>query len=72
MKKLILPMFLLVLSQVALADTDMMGFGMGYGMMGGMSWMSLWGLLYLAVGAFIVSVIFWLTYNWLVKSKKRK
>jgi hypothetical protein len=48
----------------------------GPGMMGGYwtgGWMIggwLLGLLYMAIAAFIFSVIFWLTHNWLVKAKK--
>jgi hypothetical protein len=48
---------------------------MAYGMMGtGMSsvgW-SLYGLFWIALVAFVVSVIFWSTYNWLVKGKKKR
>lgn len=71
-----------LLSPVVLADTGMMGSGFGgYGMMGG-GWffgMGVVWLLFLALGAFVFSVIFWLTYKWLVKnqssgkhSKKRR
>ena len=53
-------------------DNGMMGYGMmrggnmaygmtGYGMMGGNLWMGLYGLVYLAVAAFIVGIIFWWT-----------
>jgi len=36
----------------------------GYGLM------ELYGVVYFAIDAFIFSVIFWLTRNWLVKGKK--
>ena len=48
------------------------GKNMAYGVMGGgMFGTGLYGLIYLAIGAFIFSIIFWLTHNWLVKGKKR-
>jgi len=47
---------------------------MGYGMIGstGNFWYGLLGLVYFAVIAFIFSLIFWLTHNFIVKDKKRK
>jgi hypothetical protein len=65
MRKLLYPIFLILLSNFVLADMgDMMGFGMmGTGMF------SLFGLIYFAIGAFIFSVIFWLTHNWLAKKR---
>ncbi len=60
-------------------DTGMMGSGemmnmmggknMAYGMMG--SGMGIYGLVYFVLASFIFSAIFWLTYNWLAKGKKR-
>jgi hypothetical protein len=74
MKKLVLiPAFLVMLSAVVSADYGMMGDYGAYGMMGaGGVGMGLLGLLWLVIGAFIFSVIFWSTYNWLVKEKKRR
>ncbi|MBU4437326.1 MAG: hypothetical protein KKH78_03525 [Candidatus Altiarchaeota archaeon] len=45
----------------------------GNGMMGGAGMLGagLFGLIYLAIAAFIVSVIFWLTYKWIVKEDKK-
>lgn len=40
----------------------MMGYGLGTGA----------GILYFALIAFIFSVIFWLTYNWLVKDRRKR
>ncbi|MBU2637892.1 MAG: hypothetical protein KJ955_02880 [Nanoarchaeota archaeon] len=40
----------------------MMGWGFGMG----------FGIAYFALAAFVFSIIFWLTYNWLVKGEKRK
>lgn len=46
---------------------------MGYGMMGsGTLGASLFGIVYFVLVAFVFSVIFWGTYNWLIKNKKRK
>ena len=73
MKKLILiPSLLVLLSLIALADYGMMGYNNGSGMMGG-GWIlgGFVGILYFALAAFIFSVIFWLTHNWLSKCKKR-
>lgn len=47
---------------------------MAYGIMGN-TWGvggSLFKVVYLALAAFIFSVIFWLTHNWLVKGKKKR
>ncbi len=71
MKKLLVPISLVLASSKALADMGMME---GYGMMGGagmFGWGLLW-LVWLVLGAFLFSAIFWLTYNWLVKDKKKK
>jgi hypothetical protein len=70
MKKMALFAMLFLIIPSVLADEGMMS---GFGMMGGagMVGMGLVGLVYLAVGAFVFSVIFWLTHNWLVKGKKR-
>jgi uncharacterized membrane protein len=43
---------------------------MGMGMMGTFG-MSLYKAIYFALAAFIFSVIFWLTHNWLASCKKR-
>ena len=53
-----------------LGGVNMMGFGTGYGMMGAGGWlgMGLFGLVYLAVAAFVFSVVFWMTYKWIVKN----
>jgi hypothetical protein len=71
MKKAILLSMLLLLLPSVLADYGDM---MSGGMMGGAGWfgMGLVGLIYFAIGAFVFSVIFWLTHNWLVKDKRRK
>lgn len=49
-----------------------MGQMMGYGMIGsaGTFGMSLLGVLYFVLMAFVFSAIFWGTHNWLVKKKK--
>jgi len=65
-------LFLVLLSTTVLADNDMMDFGNSNGMMGsygmGGFWgMSVVGLIYFVIAAFIFSVIFWLTYKWLIK-----
>ena len=47
---------------------------MEYGMMGN-TWGvagSLFKAIYMALAAFIFSIIFWLTHNWLVKGKKKR
>ena len=46
-------------------------FGFGYGMMGGIG-MGLYGVIWFAIAAFVFSVIFWLTYRWIVKGNKVK
>lgn len=43
---------------------------MGYG--GMMAWGMGLGIVYFALAAFLFSVIFWLTYNWLVKAEPKK
>jgi len=45
------------------------GKNMAYGMMG--SGMGIYGLVYFALAAFVFSVIFWMTHNWIVQKKKR-
>ena len=45
----------------------MMGDTTSMGMVGG----SLLGILWFAIAAFVFSIIFWLTHNWLVPHKKR-
>ncbi len=44
----------------------------GYNMIGGygFGFMVLWWFLGVAITAFVFALIFWLTYNWLVKGKK--
>jgi len=66
MKKLVIFILFLLVVPFVLADYGMMG--SEYGMMGG--W-GLFGLVYFVLAAFIFSVIFWLTYNWLIKGKKK-
>lgn len=60
-----------VLSSVLLAplpvSADMMDYG--YRPYGWPMWMGILGVLYIAVAAFIFSIIFWLTHNWLVPTK---
>jgi hypothetical protein len=58
MKQIIYPGISLLLMTSASAQ-GMMGYGTGYG------WIS--GLIFFALGAFIFSIIFWLTYKWIVK-----
>ncbi|RME78637.1 hypothetical protein D6774_00510 [Candidatus Woesearchaeota archaeon] len=65
-------------TQNRMSSSMMMGAGgmnMGYGMMGGYSMMGslgwgLYSLVYLALAAFIFSVIFWGTKKWLLGGKK--
>lgn len=68
MRKLILLITTLLTIPAALADGwDMMG---GYGMMGwGVG--SFIGLVYFAIFSFVFSAIFWWTYKWLAKEKKK-
>jgi hypothetical protein len=66
-----LTLFLSLLATTVLADGNMMDFGNnnmmgGYGV-GGFLGMGVIGLIYFAIAAFIFSVIFWLTYKWLIK-----
>lgn len=70
MKKFIIFSALVLLSTPQIASADA-GF-MDYGMMGGYSGMGIFGmglvgLIYFAIGAFVFSVIFWLTHNWISK-----
>ena len=46
----------------------------GYEMMGstGMAGMLFFSIVYFSLVAFVFSLIFWLTHNWLVKDKKKK
>ena len=65
MKKIIYPIMFVLLSTLAFAQTGLMHYKQtrpGSGM--------LIGLLYFAAGSLIFSIIFWLTYNWLVKKKR--
>lgn len=61
--------YLALLSEIAFADTDMMG----YGIMGGtgMALGSIYGLVWFALAVFVFSAIFWSTYKWLIKGKKK-
>jgi hypothetical protein len=71
MKKIIVALFFLsILSPAVLADFEDM---MGSGMMGTgtFSLVGLFGIVWFALAAFIFSVIFWATHNWLVKGKRR-
>ena len=72
LKKIILGAGILsILNPLALADAgDMMGFGSGYGMMGGTLGMGLFGIIYFLIAVFIFSLIFWWTYTLIVKKKK--
>ncbi len=73
-KKLNLLIWLVLLSSFVLADEGMMDATgmMGYGMKGAYSFTgSLFAVVYFALIALIFSVIFWGTYNWLVKDKKK-
>ena len=67
MKKIIYPLTLILAIPVVFADWGMMG---DYGMMGSGT-MGLFGVVYFALAAFVFSVIFWLTHNWIVPKKKR-
>jgi len=69
MKKAASFLVLLSVLPVALADGDLMGHGMMGSGYGGMFGMGLLWLLYFSLGAFIFSVIFWLTHNWLAKKR---
>ena len=66
MKKTSLILATIMAFPLVTADYGMMG--SGYGMMG-YGW-GLLGLVYFVLAAFIFSIIFWLTYEWLVKKKK--
>ncbi len=55
-----------LLSQPVLADWGMMG---STGMMG--SGMGIYGVIYFALAAFVFSVIFWMTHNWIVPKRKK-
>lgn len=64
MKKLVYPVMFVLLSTFAFAQTGLMHYketGSGSNM--------LMGLVYFAAMAFIFSVIFWLTHNWLAKKR---
>ena len=72
MKKLVLATAALSIMPAVLADYgDMMGEGHMIGWTGGSYWMSLAGVIFFAIAAFLFSIIFWATHNWLVKGKKR-
>ncbi|MBU4266271.1 MAG: hypothetical protein KKE96_03485 [Candidatus Altiarchaeota archaeon] len=64
---------MVVLSPMISVNGDDYGMMDGNGMMGGAGMLGagLFGLIYLAIAAFIVSVIFWLTYKWIVKEDKK-
>ena len=66
MKKIIYPTIIALISTTVTADFGMMGTGMmgSYGM--GIIWP-----FYFALMAFIFSIIFWLTHNWLTSKKKK-
>ena len=73
MGKMILFGMIALLMPFVLADYGGMMGNTGYGMMGSYGgWFGLIGILWLALAAFVVSVIFWLTYNWLVKGTKKE
>ncbi|NIO44288.1 MAG: hypothetical protein GTN36_01915 [Candidatus Aenigmarchaeota archaeon] len=75
MKKILSFMFLalVLISSPVVADNDMMDFEYGGGMMGGtgMFGMAALGLAYAVIIAFVFSIIFWLTYNLVVKRNKK-
>jgi len=66
MKKILFSVVLsmLLVPSIVLAD---MG---STGMMGGIFGTSLTWLIYFAIMSLIFSIVFWLTHNWLVKSKR--
>ena len=73
MRKMILSWVIVLLMPLVLADYEGMMDNTGYGMMGSYGgWFGLIGILWLALAAFVVSAIFWLTYNWLVKGTKKE
>lgn len=60
------------------SENNVRGENMVYGMMdggmmmgGGIYGMGVVGIIYFALAAFLFSVIFWLTHNWLIKGKRR-
>ncbi len=64
MKKLVYPVMFVLLSTFAFAQTGLMHYS------GEKAGINLMAFVYFAVMAFIFSVIFWLTHNWLVKKKR--
>ncbi len=64
---------LVLISSPVVADNDMMDLECGGGMMGGtgMFGMGALGLAFAVIIAFVFSVVFWLTYNLVVKRKKK-
>ena len=68
MKKIILIGMVLLIIPFVLADYGSM---MGYGMMGNFG-LGLFGIVWFVLATFVFSVIFWSTYNMLVKKKKTK
>lgn len=71
-KTILIPIVLVALSNMVLADYGMMG----PGMMGGYGYMGLVGIVYFGLAMFIFSVIFWYTYKLIIvdqaKGRKRK
>jgi len=67
MKKIFYPLVFVLASPAVFADWGMMD---GYGMMG-YGGMGVFGVVYFALAAFVFSLIFWLTHNWIVPKKKR-
>ncbi|MBW2973871.1 hypothetical protein KY346_05785 [Candidatus Woesearchaeota archaeon] len=65
MKKLVYPIMLVLLSTFALAQSTGLMHYSGKG-----SGLDLMMFVYWAVMAAIFSIIFWLTYKWLIKNKK--
>jgi len=72
MKKIaLLGMIALGIPSVLADYGSMIGYGTGYGMMGGLG-VGLFGLLWIVLAAFIFSIIFWSTYKWIAKENKNK
>ena len=70
MKKIITTILSAAFIPAVLADE---GYGMiGYKMGSHMYGTGLYGAVYLILASFIFSIIFWVTYLWLVKNQKNK